>query len=318
MIASPGSSPLHLSTGAHDGAPEDREGGRLARHRRERRRRRAPRRSSSRRSWNDGARPRNGGAARSTASSPAIQDAFVAVFPPPPVNGLGQVGGFKLELEDRAGLGEAALNDATQALIGQGVSDARSSPASSPSYRINVPQLEVEVDREKVKQEGISLTDLFQTMQVYLGSVYANDFNRFGRTYQVKVQADAPYRATAEQHRAAQGAERAGRDGAARLGGPGEAVARARPGAALQRVSRGRHQRRPGARLQLGPGGGRHRAAGAARCCRTASATSGPTSATSSGCPATRRSSSSRSACCSCSWCSRRSTRAGRCRSRSS
>jgi hydrophobe/amphiphile efflux-1 (HAE1) family protein len=126
-----------------------------------------------------------------------IQDAFVAVFPPPPVNGLGQVGGFKLELEDRAGLGEAALNDATQALLGK----AYQTPALTglfSSYRINVPQLEVEVDREKVKREGISLTDLFQTMQVYLGSVYANDFNRFGRTYQVKVQADAQYRATAE------------------------------------------------------------------------------------------------------------------------
>jgi multidrug efflux pump len=127
----------------------------------------------------------------------SIQDAFVAVFPPPPVNGLGQVGGFKLELEDRAGLGETALNDATQALLGK----AYQTPALTglfSSYRINVPQLEVEVDREKVKREGISLTDLFQTMQVYLGSVYANDFNRFGRTYQVKVQADAQYRATAE------------------------------------------------------------------------------------------------------------------------
>jgi multidrug efflux pump len=65
-------------------------------------------------------------------------------------------------------------------------------------YRIDVPQLEAEVDRDKAKQAGLSLTDLFQTMQIYLGSVYVNDFNRFGRTYQVIVQADAPYRATAE------------------------------------------------------------------------------------------------------------------------
>ncbi len=127
----------------------------------------------------------------------SIQDAFVAVFPPPAVNGLGQVGGFKLQLEDRAGLGEAALNDATQALIGRAYQTPELAGVFS-GYRINVPQLEVEVDREKVKREGISLTDLFQTMQVYLGSVYANDFNRFGRTYQVKVQADAEYRATAE------------------------------------------------------------------------------------------------------------------------
>ncbi len=126
-----------------------------------------------------------------------IQDAFVAVFPPPPVNGLGQVGGFKLMLEDRAGLGEETLNEATQALIGKAYQTPELAGVFT-SYRINVPQLEVVVDREKVKQEGISLTDLFQTMQVYLGSVYANDFNRFGRTYQVKVQADAQYRATAD------------------------------------------------------------------------------------------------------------------------
>ena len=126
-----------------------------------------------------------------------IQDAFVAVFPPPPVNGLGQVGGFKLQLEDRAGLGEAALNDATQALLGKAYQTPQLAGVFS-GYRVNVPQLDVEVDREKVKQEGIVLTDLFQTMQAYLGSVYVNDFNKFGRTYQVKVQADAQFRATAD------------------------------------------------------------------------------------------------------------------------
>jgi multidrug efflux pump len=126
-----------------------------------------------------------------------IQDAFVAVFPPPAVNGLGTVGGFKLELEDRAGLGENALNDATQAIVGR----AYQTPALAgifSGYRVNVPQLDVEVDREKVKREGIVLTDLFQTMQAYLGSVYVNDFNKFGRTYQVKVQADGAFRASAD------------------------------------------------------------------------------------------------------------------------
>jgi len=127
----------------------------------------------------------------------AIQDAFVAVFPPPPVQGLGTVGGFKLQLEDRAGLGEAELYSATQALLGR----AYQTPGLAglfTSFQVNVPQLYADVDRERAKREGISLTDLFQTMQIYLGSVYANDFNRFGRTYQVIVQADAPYRATAE------------------------------------------------------------------------------------------------------------------------
>jgi hydrophobe/amphiphile efflux-1 (HAE1) family protein len=127
----------------------------------------------------------------------AIQDAFVAVFPPPAVQGLGAVGGFKLQLEDRAGLGEAELYQATQALLGRAYQTPELAGLFT-SFQVNVPQLYADVDREKAKREGISLTDLFQTMQVYLGSVYVNDFNRFGRTYQVIVQADAPYRATAE------------------------------------------------------------------------------------------------------------------------
>jgi hydrophobe/amphiphile efflux-1 (HAE1) family protein len=126
-----------------------------------------------------------------------IQDAFIAVFPPPAVNGLGTVGGFKLELEDRAGLGEAALNAATEAVMARAAQTPQLAGLFT-GYRVNVPQLDVELDREKVKRQGIQLTDLFQTMQVYLGSVYVNDFNKFGRTYQVKVQADDRYRATAE------------------------------------------------------------------------------------------------------------------------
>jgi multidrug efflux pump len=111
--------------------------------------------------------------------------------------GLGTVGGFKMEVEDRSGLGEEELSKATQALVGR----ARQTPELAglfSSNRIDVPQLDVEVDREKVKQAGLSLTELFRTMQIYLGSVYVNDFNRFGRTYQVIVQADAAHRATAQ------------------------------------------------------------------------------------------------------------------------
>jgi multidrug efflux pump len=126
-----------------------------------------------------------------------LQDAFVAVFPPPPVMGLGTVGGFKMELEDRAGLGEGELFQAAQTLLGKAYQTPQLAGLFS-GFQINVPQLYLDVDREKVKQEGILLTDLFQTVQVYLGSLYVNDFNRFGRTYQVIVQADAPFRATAE------------------------------------------------------------------------------------------------------------------------
>jgi len=127
----------------------------------------------------------------------SIQDAFVAVFPPPPVMGLGTVGGFKMEIEDRAGLGEQELAKATQALIGRAYQTPQLAGVFS-SYRIDVPQLDVDVDREKAKQAGLSLTELFRTMQIYLGSQYVNDFNRFGRTYQVIAQADSLFRASAE------------------------------------------------------------------------------------------------------------------------
>ena len=127
----------------------------------------------------------------------ALQGAFIAVFPPPAVQGLGAVGGFKLELEDRAGLGERELFTATQAVLGRIYQTPQLAGAFS-GFQINVPQLLADVDRDKAKRLGVSLTDLFQTMQIYLGSAYVNDFSRFGRTYRVIAQADAPFRATAD------------------------------------------------------------------------------------------------------------------------
>ncbi len=119
-----------------------------------------------------------------------IQDAFIAIFPPPPVLGLGTLGGFKLQIEDRGAVGYARLADATQDFIKR----AQQAPELGPlftSYQINVPQLDVDLDRAKAKQLGVPVTDVFDTLQIYLGSLYVNDFNRFGRTYQVRVQADA-------------------------------------------------------------------------------------------------------------------------------
>lgn len=127
----------------------------------------------------------------------AIEEAMVAMFPPPPVQGLGTIGGFKLQIEDRAGFGYQALNEATQAFLAK----ARQAPELAglfSSYQINVPQLYADIDRTKARQLGVAVTDVFDTMQIYLGSIYVNDFNKFGRTYTVRVQADAPYRARAE------------------------------------------------------------------------------------------------------------------------
>ncbi len=122
-----------------------------------------------------------------------IQEAFVAIFPPPPVNGLGTIDGFKLHIQDRGDLGYEKLYAASQELIGK----AWQTPGLTrifSGYQINVPQLEADVDRVKTKSQGVPLVNVFETMQVYLGSLYVNDFNRFGRTYQVIAQADAEFR----------------------------------------------------------------------------------------------------------------------------
>jgi hydrophobe/amphiphile efflux-1 (HAE1) family protein len=127
----------------------------------------------------------------------AIQEAFVGVFPAPPIQGMGTFGGFKLHIEDRSDQGASTLYQVTQEVIGKAYQNPALAGVFS-SYQVNVPQLKVNVDRIKAKQQGVKLSDIFQTMQVYLGSLYVNDFNRFGRTYQVVAQADAQFRAQKE------------------------------------------------------------------------------------------------------------------------
>ena len=129
-----------------------------------------------------------------------IQEAFVAIFPPPPVQGLGTVGGFKLYVEDRAGAGFEELYAQVQGAIGQGYT-APSLAGLFSSFQVSVPQIDAHVDRERAKTYGVALTDVFDTLQVYLGSLYVNDFNRFGRTYQVNVQAESAFRLQPEQIR---------------------------------------------------------------------------------------------------------------------
>ncbi|MGV6395287.1 efflux RND transporter permease subunit [Pseudomonas caspiana] len=128
----------------------------------------------------------------------AIQDAYMAIFPPPPVQGLGTIGGFRLQIEDRGNLGYDELYKETMNVIGksQGVPELA---ALFTSYTVNVPQVDAAIDREKAKTHGVAISDIFDTLQVYLGSLYANDFNRFGRTYQVNVQAEQQFRQDADQ-----------------------------------------------------------------------------------------------------------------------
>lgn len=127
----------------------------------------------------------------------AVQDAFILAVPPPPVQGLGTIGGFKLFVEDRSDLGYDALYQNVQQIVGKSYQTPGLGGVFS-TFTVNVPQLDADIDRVKAKQQGVPLQNLFETMQIYLGSLYVNDFNRFGRTYQVIAQADGPYRQRAE------------------------------------------------------------------------------------------------------------------------
>lgn len=133
-------------------------------------------------------------AERITQKLGMIEDAFIAVFPPPAVDGLGTIGGFRLQVEDRADLGDEALAEVVQSVMMKAWQTPELANVFS-SYQINVPQLFVDIDRDKAKQLGIPLANIYETLQIYLGSLYVNDFNRFGRTYQVIAQADSAFRA---------------------------------------------------------------------------------------------------------------------------
>ena len=126
-----------------------------------------------------------------------IQDAFIAMFPPPPVQGIGTTGGFKLQIENRAAVDYETLDGAVKEFLGRAWQTPELAGVFS-SYQVNVPQLYADIDRTRARQLGVPVTEVFDTMQTYLGSVYVNDFNRFGRTYSVRVQADAPFRARPE------------------------------------------------------------------------------------------------------------------------
>lgn len=127
-----------------------------------------------------------------------IQDAFIAIFPPPPVQGLGTIGGFRIQVQDRGNLGYEELYKQVQNVLAKSA-DYPELAGLFTSYQVNVPQIDADIDREKAKTHGVAIDQIFDTMQVYLGSLYANDFNRFGRTYQVNVQAEQKFRLTPEQ-----------------------------------------------------------------------------------------------------------------------
>ncbi|MCL0646714.1 multidrug efflux RND transporter permease subunit OqxB [Klebsiella pneumoniae] len=126
-----------------------------------------------------------------------IQQGFGFSILPPPILGLGQGSGYSLYIQDRGGLGYGALQSAVNAMSGA-IMQTPGMHFPISTYQANVPQLDVQVDRDKAKAQGVSLTELFGTLQTYLGSSYVNDFNQFGRTWRVMAQADGPFRESVE------------------------------------------------------------------------------------------------------------------------
>ncbi|HEV3436237.1 MAG TPA: multidrug efflux RND transporter permease subunit [Gemmata sp.] len=121
------------------------------------------------------------------------QEAFILVLIPPSIQGLGVAGGFQMQIEDREAVGLAALQERTQTMI----AEAKKRPEigmAATTFRAGVPQIYLNIDRVKAERMGVLLSDVFATLQANLGSVYVNDFNKFDRTYQVRIQADARFR----------------------------------------------------------------------------------------------------------------------------
>src|SRR5471032_507419 len=123
----------------------------------------------------------------------AVKDAYIAIFPPPPVQGMGTIGGFKLQVEDRTDLGYDPLDQVMKTIQAKAAKTPELAGVFS-GYKVSVPQLFADLDRTQAMQLGVDVQDVFDSMQIYLGSQYVDDFNKFGRTYQVIAQADAPFR----------------------------------------------------------------------------------------------------------------------------
>jgi multidrug efflux pump len=132
---------------------------------------------------------------RKTIAQANIQEAYIVVAGLPPVDGLGTLGGFKLQVEDRANLGYPALQSATMQLIGAAMAQTNKIGQALSTFRASVPQIFLDVDRAKAESIHVPLDAVWDTLSIYLGSLYVNDFTLYGRPYHVTAQADAPFRA---------------------------------------------------------------------------------------------------------------------------
>ena len=234
-----------------------------------------------------------------------IQEAFVVAVLPPPVRGIGTAGGFRMMVEDRAGQGPAALREAAEALMAR----AAQTPGLSQVFTLfetSTPEVYLNIDRTKAQLLGVNVQDVFNALQIYIGSSYVNDFNLFGRTFRVTAQARDEDRHECQRRAEDPRAQFQRRHGAARLLHhrgqhlrariacrttifipPPSSMAPPRPAIRRARRSRSWTSSRP-------------------RRCRRASPPNGRRSPFSRSGPATRRCSPSCWRWCSCSWCWRR------------
>ena len=179
-----------------------------------------------------------------TSLQQKVPEARVLVFGAPAVQGLGNAGGFKLMVEATGDVDFDALQGQADNLAAKG-NQQPGLVGLFNGFRSRTPQLYADIDRTKVKTMGVQLTDVFDALQAYLGSFYVNDFNRFGRTWQVNIQADSSFRQDAETVRAAQDPQRRWRHGAAGGGGRRARFRRAGSDHPLQHVSRRRRSMAP-------------------------------------------------------------------------
>ncbi|HTN00515.1 MAG TPA: multidrug efflux RND transporter permease subunit [Planctomycetaceae bacterium] len=130
----------------------------------------------------------------------SVREAMILAFPPPGIRGLGVAGGFEMKIEDRGGVGLNELQKVVTTMVESAAGQTSLARVQS-TFRAGVPQIYVDIDRVKAKSLGVPLDSIFGTMQAALGSAYVNDFNKFGKTYQVRVQADQPFRLQPEDIR---------------------------------------------------------------------------------------------------------------------
>ena len=128
----------------------------------------------------------------------SIPEGICLVFPPPAVRGIGTVGGFKIQIQERNGSDYSQLADVVNKIVAEGNKPGSGLTGLFTSFRANTPQLYIDVDRAKAKTMNVALSDIFSTLQIYLGSLYVNDFTLFNRNYQVTAQADAKFRVLPE------------------------------------------------------------------------------------------------------------------------